>query len=185
MKHIVFKLTITFRLLVLVIICSGAIASAQSSTVIGTIDRITGADMIVKTPRGSLTVHADDRTETVKEKIYRGISALKAGEEVSIHCEPFGTGKLHAVRIFANVITFSAIVKRIDGDDIEVLTIPNSDYAREEHRIVRIYVDTAFGARREEVTVGRDVRIVGLDGANGTIDAARIALYNTDLPVTK
>jgi len=103
------------------------------------------------------------------------------GDEISVHCRN-PAGKPIAAKIWANVVTFSATVKYINGDEIEVVTIPNADYAKEEHRIVHLHAHTAFGTSRKDLSVGRDVRIVGLDIGNGEVDAARIALYNTDVP---
>ena len=137
-------------LLILSIISWGSGAGfGQPSTVIGSIDRITESDITVKTPRGSFTIHADERTETVKDKTYRGLSSLKAGDEISVRCQPGASGKLVAAQIWAKVITFSATVKHVDGDDLEVITIPNADYRREEHRLVRLYPDTVFGTNRK------------------------------------
>ncbi len=90
-----------------------------------------------------------------------------------------------AVKIWANVITLSATVKYIDGDDIEVMTSSNSDSHREERKIVHLHPDTAFGTNRKDITVGQYVRIVGLEVENGTIDAARVSIYNTDTPAKR
>jgi hypothetical protein len=118
-------------LLILSIISLGPWAAVgQPSTVIGTIDRIIGSDITVKTPRGSVTINSDDRTETVKDKTYRGFSPLRVGDEISVRCEATGPGKLRAAKIWANVVTFSATVRHVGDDEIEILTIPNADYAR-------------------------------------------------------
>jgi hypothetical protein len=90
-----------------------------------------------------------------------------------------------ATRIWASIVTFAATIQYVNGDDIEVITNPNLDSHREEHRIVHLYPDTAFGTGRKDVEVGQDIRVVGLDVGNGAVDAARIALYNTEGPVTK
>jgi hypothetical protein len=170
----------------LLLLALGSLAAfGQQSTVIGTINRLAGSEITVKTPRGSFTIYAGDRTEVVKDKMYRGFSPLKVGDEISARCEPNGSGKLVAVRIWANVVTFSATVKYVNGDDIEVLTIPNADYRREEHRIVHLHPDTAFSTNRKDVAEGRDIRVVGLDVGSGAVDAARITIYNTDLPITR
>lgn len=174
------------KLALLTIISFGSLpAFGQQSTVIGTINRLADNEISVKTPRASFTIYAGDRTEVVRGKIYRGFSPLKVGDEISVRCEPNSSGKLLAVKIWANVVTFSATVKHVDGDDIEVVTISSADYSREEHRIVHLHADTTFGTGRKDLSVGRDVRIVGLDVGNGAVDAARVALYNMDLPVTK
>src|SRR5712691_7536984 len=175
----------TMRLVLLIfsILAFGSVAAfGQPSTVIGSIDRITGSNITVKTPRGSFTIHADDRTETVKDKTHRGLPSLTVGQEISVRCEANGPGKLRAVRIWAKVIAFSATVKHVGDDDIEVVTIPNADYPREENRIVHLHADTVFGTSRDYLSEGQNVRIVGLEVGNEAVDAARIALYNTDLP---
>jgi hypothetical protein len=170
----------------LLILTLGSLSAfGQQSTVIGSIDRMTGSEITVKTLRGSFTIHADDRTETVKDQPYRDLSPLRAGDEISVRCQPDGSGKLVAVKIWARVITFSATVRYVNDDEVEVVTIPNSDYGREEHRIVHLYPDTVFGTSRKDLSVGQRVRIVGLDVANGAVDASRVALYNTDLPADK
>jgi hypothetical protein len=112
-------------------------AFGEPSTVIGSIDRITGSNITVKTARGLFFIHADERTETLKDKTYRGFSALKLGDEISIRCQPDVSDKLVAVKIWAKVITFSAIVKHVNSiisrpwppalDEIEVVTIPNAE----------------------------------------------------------
>ena len=173
-------------LLILSIISLGTPAAfGQPSTVIGSIDRITASDITVKTPRGSFTIYAGNRTEVLKDKTFRDFSPLKVGDEISARCEPNSSGKLVAIKLWANVVTFSATVKYIDGDDIEVLTIPNAEYSREEHRIVHLYPDTAFGTSRKDLSVGQRVQVVGLDVGDGAVDAARIALYNTYVPADR
>jgi Domain of unknown function (DUF5666) len=167
----------------LLILTFGSLAVfGQQSTVIGTIDRLAGGELLMKTPRGAFTIHANERTEVLKGQTYHGLSPLKAGDEISVRCEPDRNGKLMAVKIWASVVTFAATIQYVNGDDIEVVTNPNSDSHREEHRIVHLYPDTAFGASRKGVVVGQEVRVVGLDVGNGAVDAARIALYNTDAP---
>ena len=97
----------------------------------------------MKTPRGSFTIYAGSRTEVVKDKTFHDFSPLKVGDEISVRCEPNSSGKLVAIKLWANVVTFSATVRYVNEDEIEVLTIPTADYPREEHRIVRIHADPA------------------------------------------
>jgi Domain of unknown function (DUF5666) len=170
----------------LLVLTLGSVAVfAEERHVIGAIEKLTRGEMIVKMPRASLTIYADDRTEAIKGQTYRGLSPLKVGDEISVHCELNGSGKLVAVRIWASVVSFSATVKYVNRDDIEVIARFNSDSPREERKIVRLYPDTAFSAPRKDLKEGRDLWIVGLDVGNGTVDAVRVALYNTDMPATK
>jgi hypothetical protein len=171
-------------LLIVAIFAFGSAVAADESTIIGTIYNLARNQVSVKTARGSFMNPADDRTVTVKDKSYPGLSSLNVGDEVSIRCQT-STGKRIAVKVFANIITFSGTVRHVGDQEIEVLTIPNADYSREEHRLVHLYPDTVFGASRKELSVGQDVRVVGLDVGNGAVDASRVAIYNMDVPVKK
>lgn len=171
-------------LLIVAIFAFGSAAAAEESTIIGTVLKVTGNSIGVKTPRGFFLIPVDDNTQVVKDKTYQDLSPLKVGDEVSVHCRN-PIGKPIAMKIWATVIAFSATVRYVSGDDIEVLTIPNADYPREEHKILRLYADTAFGTSRKDLSVGQDVRIVGLDVGDGAVDASRVALYNTDVPLNK
>jgi hypothetical protein len=177
--------TCSMKLALLILTFGALTAFGQQSTLIGTIDRLAGGEFLMKTPTGSFTIHTNDRTEVLKDRTYHDLSPLKAGDEVSVRCEPDRNGKLAAIRIWASIVTFAATIHYVNGDDIEVVTNPNFDSHREEHWIVHLYPDTVFGTSREDVEVGQDIRVVGLDVGNGAVDAARIALYNTDAPVTK
>ena len=168
--------------LILSTLAFGSVAAAEDQVIIvGTISKLAHNQISVRVPSGFFVIPADDRTEVVKEKTYRDLSPLRVGDEISVHCRN-PAGKPIAAKIWANVVTFSATVKYINGDEIEVVTIPNADYAKEEHRIVHLHAHTAFGTSRKDLSVGRDVRIVGLDVGDGAVDAARVALYNTDVP---
>ena len=170
----------------LLILALGSFAAfGQQPTVIGTIDKFVGNEIQMKTPSKVVMLVSDDRTIVSKGKTYQGSLPLKPGDEISARCEPNGAGELAAVKIWASVVTLSATVKYIDGDDIEVMTSSNSDSHREERKIVHLHPDTAFGTNRKDITVGQYVRIVGLDVENGTIDAARVTIYNTDTPAKR
>jgi len=158
-------------------------AFAEQFSFLGTIEKLTKGQIVAKTPRGSFPMSVDDKTEVVKDKSYRGVSVLKAGDEISARCEPNNAGKLVAVKIWANVVTFRATVKEVAKDRVEVVTRASSDLNREERRILYLYPDTVFGASQEDLAPGQDIRVVGLDVGNGAVDASRIALYNTDVPV--
>ena len=165
-------------LLFLTLGCLGG--AEEQFTILGTIDRLARSDISVKTQRGSFRIVGDSTTEVVKDKSYHDFSPLKVGDEVSVRCQPGGSGKLVATRIWAKVVSFAGTVKDVRGEEIEVIT--NSG---DERRIVRIYPDTVFGTNRDDVTAGKQVRITGLDVGSGAVDATRVALYNTDVPARR
>ncbi len=166
--------------LAMLILFAFAAAAGQPFTLIGSIDRIAGSDITVKTPRGSFAIRLDDRTQIAKDQ-----PSLKIGAEISVRCEQGTSGALRAVQVWAKIVSFSATVRYVEGDEIEVVTIPKADYPREEHRIVRLHADTAFSTTRKDLTAGQTIRVAGLDVGSGAVDAARITIYNTDMPVTR
>ena len=172
-------------LLILSTLAFGSVDGAEEQFIIvGTISKLARNQISVKTTTGFFVIPADDMTEVVKEKNYRDLSLLRVGDEISVHCRN-PAGKPIAAKIWATVVTFSATVRYVNDDEIEVLTIPTADYPREEHRIVRIHADTAFGTSRKDLSVGQRVQVVGLDVGDGAVDAARIALYNTYVPADR
>src|ERR1700674_741740 len=105
----------------LLVLTLGSLAAfPQECKLIGVIDKLAATEMSIKTPRGSFTVYADERTETMKDKPSRGLSILSLGDEVSVHCD-VGSGKRMAVKIWAAVVTFAATIHSVNGDDIEVV----------------------------------------------------------------
>src|SRR6266404_3193675 len=109
---------------ILAILTLQSVAAAEESTIIGTVLKLTRNSISVKTPRGGFMIPVDDKIEVVKDKTYQDLSPLKVGDEVSVHCRN-PTGKPVAVKVFANVITFSATVRHVADNEIEILTIPN------------------------------------------------------------
>src|SRR6267142_156671 len=106
-------------LLIFAILTFGSAAAAEESTIIGTVLKVTRNSISVKTLRGGFLIPVDDKTEVVKDKTYQDLSPLKVGDEVSVHCRN-PTGKPIAMKVFANVITFSATVRHVGDDEIEV-----------------------------------------------------------------
>jgi hypothetical protein len=148
-------------------------AHGEQFTILGTVDRFAGNEIRIRNPKRTVTVLIDHRTV--------GAAGLKQGDEVSVRADLDGSGKLVARRVWTKVVTFSATVKSAELDDIEVLTSP----PREEHRMVHLLPETAFSTRRSDLNPGQYIRITGIEVENGSIDAARITIYNTDLPARR
>jgi hypothetical protein len=168
--------------LALLILTLGSLVAAveEQFTFIGAIDKLGRNEIIIKTPRGPFKIYADNKTEVAKDKAYSDFSPLKAGDEISVRCRPDGSGKLVALKVFAKAVNFPGTVKDVRGEEIEVVTGTG-----DEHKIVRLYPDTVFGTNRSDLTPAKQIRVVGLDIGDGKVDASRVALYNTDVPVQR
>jgi hypothetical protein len=153
-------------------------ALAQQPCAIGSIERITPSDILM---RNGLRLFLDASTEIVKP---RG-RELKPGEEVSIRCSGIGTRRPTATKIWANAVDFAAVVRYVNPNSIEVVTLPRASSAREERKVVALYPGTAFATSKEVLTVGQELRIVGIDVGDGNVDAIRVTIYNTDLFINR
>jgi len=142
---------------------------AQQPCAIGSIEQISPSDILM---RSGLRLLLDASTEIVKTRS----ASLKPSDEVSVRCSGSGTRRPVAVKIWANVVDFAAIVRYVNSTTIEVATFP-----REERKIVALYASTAFSTSKKDLTVGQELRVVGIEVGGGNIDATRITIYNTDL----
>ncbi len=150
---------------------------ARSVTLITTIDDVSEGELLVD--GSSFSVHTDSATEVWKGKTYRDLSPLKRGDEVSI-LGRWVSGRLIAVRIAADLVRFSGIVQKVGSGTFEIAVKSSQGGAR---KTVRFYPGTVFSTSSNDLASGERVHVVGLDLRDGTVDAARIAIYNTDIPV--
>ena len=83
--------------------------------------------------------------------------------------------------IWLNIVNFFGLITTVDGDNFEMLTNPNPDphsvYVKKK-LTVTVDADTLFDASaKEDLKLGRDVQMVGLDLKNGIIRATRLTVY--------
>src|SRR3954453_2247770 len=109
-------------LLIVSTLAFGSVAAAEEKvTLIGAISRLASNQVSISTPRGIFSMSVVDNLEVVKDRIYHGLLHLRVGDEISVSCKLIG--RPIAYKLWANVVTFSAMVKDINGDEIEVVTV--------------------------------------------------------------
>ncbi len=159
-------------------------APAPLITVTGTVGEITDGSLQISTRIGTRIVRTGEHTEVRKGgRTYRGLAALRAGDAIAVRCPDTiaaGAEKLVAVRLTADVVTFRGILQDVAAGYIDVG--PGSRSVRANVRRVRLSADTEYGGTRR-LAIGQEVHIVGWDFGDGGIEATRIAVYNTDLPL--
>jgi hypothetical protein len=177
------------RLAIVTLVTLTAFAQQLTRTsAIGTIEWISGNEIRVNAGTQSITFHADSGTEVWKGKTYHDLSALKAGDEVSVRGTRDASGNLIASNIWAQLVTFSAVIRRIDRANSEIFTSPKAGpwpAIGTGSKVVRYFANTVFSTGQTGLTAGQEIFVVGLDLRNGQVDATRIAIYNTDLPVNR
>jgi hypothetical protein len=163
----------TVRIVILPLVYLAAFAQQPSPrALIGAIEKIFGSEIHVRSGQKSITLCADDRTTVSKDAVYHDLSPLKSGDEISVRYAGDGSAKLIALSIWAKLTSFRGIVKQVTPGRLLVGA-----------RVVRTYPETIFGAGSRGAATGQELQVTGLDLGNGEVDAVRIAIFNTDLPL--
>jgi hypothetical protein len=179
----------TLKTAILPLLYLAAFAQQPSPlTLIGTIEKVFGREIHVRSGQKSITLYADDRTTVSRDSISHDLSLLNSGDEISVRYAGDGSGRLIVSRIWAKVTTFRGVVKQV-GPDRLVVGIGRGPLAtsalKVADRVVRTYPETVFTPGSRGAATGQHIEITGLDLGNGEIDAVRIAVYNTDLPMQR
>ncbi len=169
---------------VAVLACAALALSPQEpsrTVVIGTILEVSAREIQVKTPARTVGFRVNTDTEVYKSDTNSDLTALRIGDLVSVHGVRDASGAAVATAISARKVTVRAVVRRVNRAGGEILAILETGRAAGT-RIVRYYPSTVFGAGESVLSLGQEILVVGLEVRDGGIDAARIAVYNTDLP---
>jgi hypothetical protein len=155
--------------------------------VIGTVKTISGNVISVDAGERVIAVFADGNTDIWKGKIFHDLSLVHVGDDFAGRCRADASGRLVADLIELNVVNFFGIITRVGGGGFEMLTNPNADpqsaYVKRKLKVT-VDADTLFDASaKEDMKLGRDVQMVGLDLKNGTIRATRLTVYEGNRPV--
>jgi hypothetical protein len=162
---------------------SSGLRSVAGGALTGAIERIGDAEVQIKTQSQSVTVYTDHRTEVIKGRgHYHDLSALRLGDEIRVRRDPRSdASRLTATDISADTTTFRGFIEKINPVGIEVRVEARGSGQLSPATFVRIYSDTKLGAG--SLKVGEKLHIFGWEFGDRGIDAMRIAVYNTDLPL--
>jgi len=168
-------------------VCLAALAQQPPpSRFIGTVEKLAGDHLQVRSGPFVYTIGLDRQTEVHKGRTYRNLSPLSLEDEVSVRVRPDLVERRVAVAIWAEVVTFRATVFSVAPDSFDILV--QRDQAPEAYRRgysrVFLYPETRVSTSTRDLVVGAEVHVVGIDTGDGNIDALRIAIYNTDAPAT-
>ncbi|MCW5980540.1 MAG: hypothetical protein KIT09_20845 [Bryobacteraceae bacterium] len=165
---------------------SAGSAEPASARLVGTIKKLAGNQLEIAVGTKAVKVYADRAVEVHKDRTDRTLSSLKVGDEVSVSFRRGDSGRLVAIAIWANLVTFRAVIHSVTPACFDILTHqdadPQSAYQK-GYRRVFVYPQTKFSTSERDLIEGRDVHVVGLDVGGGNVDALRVAIYNTDVPV--
>ena len=152
---------------VLIVLLSAAAFGAELT---GRIEQTGGIAMRIRDRGQLVTIYVNKDSRVIG-------GPLSAGDEIRVDFHQDGK-RMIADRIYAS-ITVSGTVTEMRDDEFWIET----SRPRRETRLIRIRRDTVFGSSRKDLAVDAEVLVVGWDMGDGSIDAARVAIYGTDTPV--
>ena len=152
--------------------------AAFGDELVGRIERLGGNAILIDNGRRPLTVYVDDKTETIQGKAVRNLLPLAVGDEVRVEFRLETSGRMIAITIYTSV-TLSGVVTETGPDSFKILAGPKGA----DVRTILLDRNTVFGVNRKYVTANCDVQVVGWDLGDGSILAARVAIYGTDVPM--
>jgi hypothetical protein len=175
------------------VVCNHSVAQQRQTSehpivpVIGIVNWISGNTISVATDGKLVDVIADGRTEIWKGRTFHDLSPIQVGDDFSSRCRADESGKLVAEAIWINIVNFFGLITDVDTGSFMILTNPNADPQSAYVKMsLRILVDenTVFSeSAKDDIKVGRDVQMVGLDLNNGTVRAAKLTVYENKRPV--
>ena len=148
---------------------------AVAQHITGTVEKIDKDQLQIKGPKGIVTLHVDEKTAVQKGRVSHDLSALKVGDE--IRANAYGDEHLTAVSISAK-ITISGVIT--DGNATHITVRPEG---AKDTVFVFLRTDTKYGMSKSQLTPGKRVHITGWDSGDGVIDAEKVAVYETDVPL--
>jgi len=180
----------TLQLIVIAFLSLAAFAQQSTlSTLTGTLERIAGNELQIKTGEQTVTVYADDWTRvyvndgaeefgTIGGFTVRALP-LNVEYQSTVRCRQDSPGRLIAVsiRLRVKAVAFRAGVTKMTPGGFEALADGDGKKA------VSVGQNTVFNIPRTWFAAGQDVGVVGLDLGNGNVAARRVTVYNTDLRI--
>ncbi len=176
---------------VAVLVVAPLVTFAQQSKpvdVVGTVHNISPSEIQVKTGEQPITFKIDKDTELWKGRVYSDTAFLRIGDEVSVHGVRDASGTITARSISAQETTLAVFITGLDRSSSTILATLKRVSARKGpagSKSVRYYSGTLFAGTARMLAVGQEILVVGLASPKGDVDATRITIYNTDLPVNR
>jgi Domain of unknown function (DUF5666) len=156
-------------------------------SIVGTVERISDGVIYVKSGTQLVRISSDSRTEVWKGAIVRNLSPVVVSDDIIARCRIESSGKLVAEAIWLNIANFFGVITSVADGGFDVFTNPNADPLsayKKETRKVFFDRNTIFeSSAKEDLKVGREVQLVGLDLHNGKILATRVTVYQGMRPV--
>lgn len=163
------------RFLAFVFLC----AAAFGDTLVGTVVSVDKNQLRIKSSTGEVQLQADEKTSVIKAKTFHDLSPLAVGDVVKVNFHGESPEPLVAVNIVAQVAV-SGVIK--ESAPLRLTVVPDSK-TEATPRIVFLSPDTKYATSKRDLTAGRRIQVTGWDVGDGAVDAEKIAIYNTDLPV--
>lgn len=167
-----------------------AISSAQSparrveskSGIVVAVDRNL---IFIRTADGGLTLKLGGSVHIWKGEDGAPITAIRPGDDLAMRGVMDSDGTFVPTEIWVNIVALDGIIKKVEGSILTLDVVRNDSIA--QNKVVRVTGKT-LSARdvpigKEQLQVGREVRVIGLALEDGTVQGTRINVYVNGRPV--
>lgn len=167
---------------------SGRVSAQSNPPIIsesGTVVVTYGQSIYLSTSSGPLTVRVSPSTRIWKGEDGVGISAIRPQDELAVRGVADPSGVFVASEIWANIVSLDGVVNSVSGNNVDIQVVRNDSVS--EVKRIRVTNKTVSSQSRplkkENIQVGRCVRVIGLALEDGTIQASRLIVYVSGHPV--
>jgi len=164
-------------------LCAQSNPSIASNS--GIVVAIDGDNIYLNTSSGPLTVKTKPSTRIWKGEHGVGLSAIRPQDEVAMRGVTDFSGAFIASEIWVNIVSLDGVIGAVNGDTVDIQVVRNDSISEVKHiRLTnkRLSSQTAL-LKKENIQVGRRVRVIGLALEDGTIQASRFVVYVNRRPV--
>jgi len=141
--------------------------------------------IFVNSANGALTLRMKSSVRIWKGEDGAPIDAIKPGDDLAMRGSMDSDGTFVPSEIWVNITALDGVIKKLDAPNVEIDVVRNDSI--QQTKTVRITGKTLSvkdsPLKREQLQVGRHVRVIGLALEDGTIQASRITVYVGGRPV--
>lgn len=153
----------------------------------GRLTAVSGDRIEVQDSAGPHVLYSDAASGIWRGKDYHNFSVLQPGDEVDVRYRNDARSRAVVINLWANLDKVEGRIKHVDRDGFQVdqnySADPDSGYRRGLREIVYDSGTLWEDSLAEDLTVGRDVFVIGLKLPSGKLEATRVIVYEGHTPV--
>lgn len=174
-------------------LCAGGLALAQTAeqsghhVLMGQLTAVSADSIEIQDSRGTHLFFADAASTVWRGQERHDFSALQVGDEILVRYRLDTSSRAVVIGLWANIDKVEGRIKSVGRSGFQVdenySAPPDSTYRRGLREIVYDSGTTWERSVVQDLTVGRDVFVIGLKLPSGVLEATRVIVYERGAPV--